>query len=58
MTDCCTAPLWRNRCTNCGHRKAVNGVPPIQTRDIAKRRPWFVFVEIAGRMRARQASGI
>ena len=46
------------RCGLCGHRVTVNGVPPRQTRDIAKTRPWFVLVELHGRHRAKRLRGV
>lgn len=43
------------RCPLTGHRQPVNGVAPRQTRELAKRRPWFAVTELAGRRQARKA---
>jgi len=56
LTMCCGRVRWRGlRCTGCGHRQDINGVPPKQTRELALRRPWVVVTELAGRARARRA---
>lgn len=51
MTACCRAPLWRNRCTSCGHRQPVGGVAPIATRYFP---PPIWAAELIGRWRARR----
>jgi hypothetical protein len=38
------------RCTDCGHRQPVNGVPPRQTRELP---PWRWLPELRDRRRAR-----
>jgi DNA-directed RNA polymerase subunit RPC12/RpoP len=40
------------RCPGCGHRVAVNGIPPRQTRE----QPWRTPAEILGRQLARRTS--
>jgi hypothetical protein len=52
LTRCCGAPLHGIRCTGCGHRKAVDGVPPRATRT---QPPWTWPGELIGRRRARRA---
>lgn len=48
-------PKHENRCMGCGHRKAVNNVPPKQTREIAMRHPTFVVKELIERRKAKAA---
>jgi hypothetical protein len=51
VTTCCAKPLWHNRCTGCGHRQAIGGTAPRQTREMA---PWHWPGEIVNRARARR----
>lgn len=52
LTNCHAAPFWRNRCTACGHRKTINGVAPVQTRE---QPVWTWPIELIDRARARYA---
>jgi hypothetical protein len=54
-SDCHNAPMHNNRCTNCGHRQAVNGVLPAQTRDLMKKNPAYMITELKGRAQAKKA---
>jgi len=54
LTGCCAMPYWgaKHRCTGCGHRKAIGGVLPRQTRE---QPPWTWPGELLGRFLARKA---
>jgi hypothetical protein len=47
-------PRLGERCSGCGHRKAVNGVPPKQTRELAMKNPSVIVTEMVGRARAKR----
>ena len=51
VTSCCGVPLVGIRCTGCGHRQPVDGVPPRETRT---QPPWTWPAEFAGRWLARR----
>lgn len=58
LSRCCHAATRNGRCVRCGHRIAVGGIPPVQTRDLMAARPWaaplIAFRELAGRHAARR----
>lgn len=54
ISSCHNSPTYKNRCTTCGHRQAINGVPPIQSRELAMKNPTYVFTELNGRYQAKK----
>jgi hypothetical protein len=65
VTRCCGEPVRvvraKRRCHGCGHRQAVNGLPPIETRALMKADPrhavQIAWTELRDRRLARRAGG-